>query len=158
MRGGYYRDLRNLAGLKTHNIVVGLTIEIPLRARAAKANLAGARVERHQLEANMRLQGQTIEEQVRNAAQAVETARLRVLSTLTGSENAALQLLGEQRLFEVGRSTTFLIFQRENQLIAARTQELRAETDYNKALAELQRSTFTTLQANKVIILSPLAP
>jgi HAE1 family hydrophobic/amphiphilic exporter-1 len=158
LRGGYYRNLRNLAGFKTHNIVVGLTIEFPLHNRSAKANLAGAQIEREQLDASVRFQGLTIEEQVRNSVQAVETARLRVLSARGGSESARLQLTGEQRLFEVGRSTTFLLIQRENQLIAARTQELRAETDYNKALSDLQRSTFTTLQANNVVILTPLAP
>jgi len=158
LRGGYYRNLRNLLGLKTHNIVVGLTIEFPLRNRSAKANLAAAQIERQQLDANVRLQGLTIEEQVRNSVQAIETARQRVLSARAGSESARLQLRGEQRLFEVGRSTTFLLIQRENQLIAARTLELRAETDYSKALAELQRSTFTTLQANNVVVLTPLAP
>jgi len=158
LRGGYYRDVRNLLGLKTHNIVVGLTIEFPLHNRSAKANLAAAQIERQQLDANVRFQGLTIEEQVRNSVQAIETARQRVLSARAGSESARLQLRGEQRLFEVGRSTTFLLIQRENQLIAARTQELRAETDYSKAVAELQRSTFTTLQANNVVVLTPLAP
>ena len=43
----------------------------------------------------------------------------------------------EQRLYQVGRSTTFLLFQRENALTNARNAELRAETDYNKALAEI---------------------
>jgi outer membrane protein TolC len=69
--------------------------------------------------------------------------------------NAEVQLEGEQRLYAVGRSTTFLLFQRENTLANARDQELRAETDYNKAVAGLQRATSTTLKANSVIVNSP---
>jgi len=153
--GGYGQTLQNLFGFKTRNIVAGVTIQLPLRNRTAEANLAGARIQRDQLVATMRSQEQGVEVEVRNAAQAVETARRRVLSARQARENAELQLAGEQRLYQVGRSTTFLLFQRENQLVNARNQELRAETDYNKALAELQRATSTTLRANNVIVETP---
>jgi HAE1 family hydrophobic/amphiphilic exporter-1 len=153
--GGYGQTLQNLFSFKTRNFVAGVTIQLPLRNRTAAANLAGARIQRDQLVASMRSQELGVEVEVRNAAQAVETARRRVLSARQARENAELQLTGEQRLYQVGRSTTFLLFQRENQLVNARNQELRAETDYNKALAELQRATSTTLRANNVIVETP---
>ena len=153
--GGYGQTLQNLFSFKTRNFVAGVTIQLPLRNRTAEANLAGARIQKEQLVASMRSQEQNVEVEVRNAAQAVETARRRVLSARQARENAELQLSGEQRLYQVGRSTTFLLFQRENQLVNARNQELRAETDYNKALAELQRATSTTLRANNVIVETP---
>ncbi|HEX8071023.1 MAG TPA: TolC family protein [Pyrinomonadaceae bacterium] len=153
--GGYGQTLQNLFGFKTRNIVVGATIQLPLHNRTAEANLAGARIQRDQLAAQMRSQEQAIEVEVRNAAQAVETARLRVLSAREARANAELQLAGERRLYQVGRSTTFILFQRENALINARNAVLRAETDYNKALADLQRATSTTLRANNVIVESP---
>ena len=156
--GGYGRTLRNLFGLDTRNLVAGVSIQIPLRNRTAEANLAGARIQRDQLEATTRIQEQTIEVEVRNAAQAVETSRRRVLAARSARENAELQLAGEQRLYQVGRSTTFLLFQRENQLANARNLELRAETDYNKALADLQRATSTTLRANNIVVETPTAP
>ncbi|HEX8424234.1 MAG TPA: TolC family protein [Pyrinomonadaceae bacterium] len=150
--GGFGRNLRNVASLDSRNVIVGVTIQVPLRNRTAKANLAGAQIQKEQLVASMRSQEQSVEVDVRNAAQAVETARRRVLSARQARENAELQLTGEQRLYQVGRSTTFLLFQRENQLVNARNAELRAETDYNKALADLQRATSTTLRANNVFV------
>ncbi|HWT00282.1 MAG TPA: TolC family protein [Pyrinomonadaceae bacterium] len=156
--GGYGRTLRNLFGLDTRNLVAGVSIQLPLRNRTAEANLAGARIQRDQLEATTRIQEQTIEVEVRNSAQAVETARRRVLAARSARENAELQLAGEQRLYQVGRSTTFLLFQRENQLANARNLELRSETDYNKALADLQRATSTTLRANNIVVDTPTAP
>lgn len=153
--GSYGQTLQNLFSFKTRNLLVGVTIQIPLRNRTAQANLAGARIQKEQLVASMRSQEQGVEVEVRNAAQAVETARRRVLSARQARENAELQLTGEQRLEQVGRSTKFLLFQRENQLVNARNQELRAETDYNKALAELQRATSTTLRANNVFVETP---
>jgi outer membrane protein TolC len=93
--------------------------------------------------------------EVRNAVQAVETARQRVLTTRRAREIAEKQLAGERELFNVGRSTTFLLFQRENALTNARNAEIRAETDYNKALADLQRATSTTFQMNNIEVDSP---
>jgi HAE1 family hydrophobic/amphiphilic exporter-1 len=156
--GGYGQMLRNLAGFSTRNIVVGVTIELPLGNRTAKANLAGAQMQRKQLAATMHGEELNIEVEVRNAAQAAETARLRVIAARESRENAEVQLKAEKELYQVGRSTTFLLFQRENQLTSARNLELRAETNYHQALADLQRATSTTLRANHVIVQMPLEP
>lgn len=153
--GGYGQTLKNLFNFNTYNVIVGVAIQIPLRNRTAEANLAGARIQSEQLEASLRSQDQIIEVDVRNAAQAVETSRRRVLSAREARSNAEMQLEGEQRLYQVGRSTTFLLFQRENALTNARNAELRAETDYNKALADLQRATSTTLRANNIVFDPP---
>ncbi|HEU4836803.1 MAG TPA: TolC family protein [Pyrinomonadaceae bacterium] len=156
--GGYGQTLRNLFGGDTRNIRVGVAISFPFKNKTAEANLAGARIQKEQLQATVRSQEQIIEVDVRNSAQAVESARQRVLSAREARVNAEMQLEGEQRLYQVGRSTTFLLFQRENALANARASELRAETDYNKALAELQRATSTTLRANNVVVDTPVRP
>jgi HAE1 family hydrophobic/amphiphilic exporter-1 len=154
--GGYAKDLSNLFGFKTRNITIGVAISLPFQNKTAKAQYAGARIQQEQLQASLRSQQQIIEVDVRNSAQAVETSRRRVLAAREARVNAELQLEGEQRLYQVGRSTTFLLFQRENALTNARAQELRAETDYNEALANLQRATSTTLTVNNVVVDSPL--
>jgi HAE1 family hydrophobic/amphiphilic exporter-1 len=156
--GGYGQTLQNLFGGKTRNVTVGVAIQFPWKNKTAKANLAGARIQKEQLQAATRSQEQVIEVDVRNSAQAVESARQRVLSAREARINAEAQLEGEQRLYQVGRSTTFLLFQRENALANARASELRSETDYNKALADLQRATSTTLRANNVTVESPVVP
>ena len=74
------------------------------------------------------------------------------------SSSAELQLAGERQLFQNGLSTTFLVFQRENTLATARNQELRAESDYNNALADLQLATGTSLRANNVTVETPTQP
>lgn len=156
--GGYGKDITNLLGGETRNVTVGVTISMPFKNKTAEANLAGARIQKEQLAASIRSQEQLIEMDVRNSAQAVESARQRVLSARDARVNAELQLEGEQRLYQVGRSTTFLLFQRENALANARASEVRAETDYNKAIADLQRATSTTLRANNVVVDNPTKP
>jgi outer membrane protein len=156
--GGYTQDIRNLLGFSTRNVSIGVSIQIPFRNTTAKANLAGARIQREQLEASVRSTEQVVEVDVRNAAQNVESSRLQVLTAREARRNAEIQLEGEQRLYSVGRSTTYLLIQRQNALANARDQEVRAETGYSKAVSNLQRATSTTLHANNVIVDNPLKP
>ncbi len=154
--GGFNRSLSNMFRSDAPNFSVGATISFPFRNRTAKANLDGARIQEQQLEAQTRGQEQTVIVEVRNAVQAVETARQRVLTARRARQNAEIQLAGEQKLYEAGKSTTFLLFQRENSLTNAKNAEIRAETDYNKALADLQRVTSTAFRENNITIDSPL--
>lgn len=154
--GGYGQSLTNLLKTDTRTISVGATISFPLKNKTAQADLAGAEIQKQQIEAQARGQEQTILAEVRNAVQAVETARQRVLTARRGRENAEIQLNGERKLYDVGRSTTFLLFQRENALTNARNSEIRAETDYNKALSDLQKATSTTFRINNIEVNSPM--
>lgn len=156
--GGFGQSNVNLFRSDAPTYQAGVTIQIPVGNRTAKANLASAKIQRERLDAQTRDTEQLVIAEVRNAVQAVETARQRVLTARTARENAEIQLQGEQKLYEVGRSTTFLLFQRENALANARNAEIRSQTDYNKALADLQRATSTTLRTNNIIIESVIQP
>ncbi|MEP7148256.1 MAG: TolC family protein [Acidobacteriota bacterium] len=153
--GGFGRSLANVFRSDSPNYSVGVTISFPFRNRTARADLAGARILENQISTQTRAQEQVVMVEVRNAVQAVETARQRVLSARRARENAEELLKGERALFDSGRSTTFLLFQRENALTNARNLEIRAETDYNKAIADLQRATSTTFQMNNIDVVSP---
>lgn len=148
--GGYGQTLGNLFGFETRNVVIGVTIEIPFRNRTAKEQLAGAEIRQRQLNSSTKSLEQTVEMEVRNAAQDLETARQTVLRSREARRASEIQLAGEQQLFKNGNSTTFLVFERTNQLINARTSELRAETEYSTALASLQRATGTTLKVMNI--------
>lgn len=154
--GGYGQNLKNVFSGRYRTISAGVTITFPLRNKTAKADLATAEYQKSRIAALTRAQEQVIITEVRNAVQAVETARQRVLTARRARENAEIQLAGEQKLYDVGRSTTFLLFQRQNALTNARNSEIRSETDYNKSLADLQRATSTTFRVNNIVIDSPM--
>lgn len=155
--GGFDQSMANMFRSDAPNYSVGVTISFPFRNRTAKANLAAARIQEHQIDTRLRAQEQAVIVDVRNAVQAVETARQRVLTARRARENAEIQLEGERKLLDADRSTTFLLFQRENALTNARNAEIRAETDYNKAIADLQRVTATAFRANNIQVQSPIA-
>ena len=150
--GGYGQALRNITGLNTGTILVGATIQLPLHNRTAKANLATARIQGEQLIATIQSQEQAVEVDVRNAVQGVDTSQRQLSTARAATKSAEIQLAGEMKRYQAGMSTTFLIFQFEDQLVTARTAELRAEANYNQALASLQRATSTTLHANNVTV------
>ena len=153
--GGFNRSIANTFRSDAPNYSIGVTISFPLRNRTAKANLAGAEIQKNQIDTQVRAQEQVVIVEVRNAVQALETARQRVLTARRARENAEIQLEGERKLYEAGRSTTFLLFQRENALTNARNAEIRAETDYSKAISDLQRVTSTTFRLNNITVDSP---
>ncbi len=154
--GGFNRSWANMFRSDAPNYSIGVTISFPIRNRTAKANYEAAKLTTDRLAAQTRSQEQAIIVEVRNAVQSVETARQRVLTARRARESAETQLDGERKLYDAGRSTAYLLFQRENSLANARNAEIRAETDLNKAIAELQRATATSFRVNNITLDSPV--
>jgi outer membrane protein len=127
-----------------------LNVSLPLRNRTAEANFGRSLAEGKQIEVQRQKTEQLIEVEVRNALQAVETAKKRVEAAKNSRVNAELQYQSEQRKFDAGQSTNFFVLDRQNALSAARGRELRALTDYTKAVANLQHALSTTLSSNNV--------
>jgi HAE1 family hydrophobic/amphiphilic exporter-1 len=154
--GGYGTALGNLFGFDSRTWRVGVTFSLPLRNTQAKVNL-GRELERgRQLDLQERRQLQSIELEVRNAIQSLETIKLRIETARANRIYAEQQLEGEQKKFEASLSTTFFILQRQNELTVARGSEQRALVDYNKAVAQLQRVISTTLSSNNIEIKSEI--
>lgn len=148
--GGYGQSLGNMFKNDFRAWRVGVNINFTFSNQTAKANLGRALAEGRQIDAQRQRQEQAIQVEVRNALQAVETARRRVEAAKNSRINAELQYQSEQRKFDAGQSTNFFVLDRQNAQSAARGRELRALTDYTKAVAELQRALSTSLSSNNV--------
>ncbi len=150
--GGYFSSLGNLIAQDYPTYRVGVSISLPLGNRTAKANLGRTLVEGTRIENQRAQTEQVIESEVRNALQAVRSAEA-LLASAVASRVAEEQLeASEQRQFAAGTTTTYLVLERQNNLRAARSRELLAQTALNRAISELQRATGTTLTANNVTI------
>ena len=150
--GGNWKSLGNMFKNDFRTWHIGVNISLPLRNRAAEANLGRSLAEGRQIDIQRQRTEQLIQVEVRNALQAVETAKRRVEAAKNSRVNAELQYQSEQRKFDAGQSTNFFVLDRQNALSAARGRELRAQTDYTKAVAELQRTLSTTLSSNNVSV------
>jgi len=148
--GGSGQSLANVLKNDFRTWRIGLNFNLPIRNRTALAQLGHALAEGRQIDVQRQRLEQTVEVEVRNALQAVETAKRRVEAAKNSRSNAELQYQSEVRKFEAGQSTNFFVLDRQNALSSARGRELRALTDYTKAVAELQRAMSTLLSSNNV--------
>ena len=112
---------------------LGLSFSYPLGNSTAEANLTRARLERDQSAARLRSNELVAVREVRQAALRVEQNRQRIETTRVGRELAEQRLDAEQRRFEVGMSTSFLVIQAQRDLAIARNNELQALLDYQLA-------------------------
>lgn len=150
--GGYTTSLGNLLAQDYPSYRIGVAISLPWGNRTAKANLGRSLVEGERLGNQRALTEQTIESEVRNALQALRSAEARLASALAARQAAEQLAASEERQFRAGTSTFYLVQQRQTELVGARSRELQAQTDLNKAISEFQRSTGTTLTANNVTV------
>src|SRR6266404_663451 len=148
--GGYGQSLSNLFSNDFRTFRFGVAFSFPVKNRAAEGQLGRAVAEGRKIGAQRKTLEQTIEVEVRNAVQAVETDRLRVETARLSREAAEKQSESEQRRFQAGLSTTYFVLERQNDLSAAQGRELKAMTDYSKAVSELQRVMGTTLTTANV--------
>jgi HAE1 family hydrophobic/amphiphilic exporter-1 len=150
--GGYGKSLANLAANRFNNFRVGVTISLPLRNRTAEAQLGRSLVEGERIATQREQLEQSIQVEVRNALQVVRSAEARLHAAGIARQASEQQYLSEQRKLDAGQSTVFLVLERQTALTTARGNELRAQTDLNKAIAELQRATGNALTTNNIVV------
>jgi hydrophobic/amphiphilic exporter-1 (mainly G- bacteria), HAE1 family len=126
------------------NWTVGVTLSYPLGNSTADANLARAKLERDQSAARLRAAELTAVREVRQAALRVEQNRQRIETTKLGRELAEQRLDAEQKRFEVGMSTSFLVIQAQRDLAIARNGELQALLDYQLAVIAFEQAQQTS--------------
>jgi len=152
--GGYGQSLQNLIDLNYPTARIGVRVSIPLRNRTAEANLGAALAQGNRLRDTLAQAEQIIEADVRNTMQAVRSSEARLASAAAARSSAEQQYESEQRQFRAGTTTVFLVLQRQTDLLAARARELQAQTDLNKAIAQFQRATGSTLEVNHVSVIT----
>jgi outer membrane protein len=116
----------------------GVTVSYPLGRTYEEASLARAQVERRQVSqriASLQLQAA---ETIRKAARQVRSAAERVEAARASATLAEQRLQSEQRRYEVGLSTTFLVTQAQRDLLEAQVNLLQTTLDYESSLVNFE--------------------
>jgi outer membrane protein len=130
---------------------VGLNFNLPLFGdHTAKANLGRSIVEGERIDTQREQIEQNVQIDVRNALQAIRSAEARLKAAAIARENSTKQYESEQRKLDNGQSDVYKVLERQTALTTARSAELRARTELNKAIADLERATGTSLKANNI--------
>ncbi len=120
---------------------VGLTLNIPIRNRAAQANQVRAMLEYRQ--AQMRLQQieNQIRIEVRNAQFALQQNRAAVQAAQVAREFGSQTLDSEQKKLAAGVSNPTAVLQDQSALTSAESNLVSAMAAYEKSRVELDRAT-----------------
>jgi HAE1 family hydrophobic/amphiphilic exporter-1 len=148
--GGAGASLASLFAGDYQSVQVGLEISFTARNRAAQANVASDAIARKRLEFMRARAEQAVAAEVRNALQALETARQRVRASDAASQAAREKLESESRLFANGESTNFLVLTRQNEYSDARRRQVEAQAALAKAVAQYQTATATILSERAI--------
>lgn len=151
LNGGYGSAVGNLFANRYPTFRVGVQFNLPLFGdKTSKAQYGRALVEGERLDVQRQQLEQNIQVDVRNALQALRTAEARLKAAAISRENSVKQYESEQRKLDNGQSDIYKVLERQTALTTARSNELRAQTELNKSIADLQRATGNSLKANNV--------
>lgn len=135
----YGADIRRVGSGDFYSYTAGLVLTIPIGNRVAKAAYLNARLQEDQAETSLRNIELQITSQVREAVRRIEADLKRIDATRAARTLAEEQLRVERKRLEAGVSTTYQVVQLERDLATARANEIKALTDYNSDLANLER-------------------
>ena len=150
LTGGNFSSITDIFANRYPTYRVGVQINLPFASRTAKAQLGRSLVESERLTTQREQIEQAIQVDVRNALQSIRTSEARLRSAAISRENSERQYASEQRKLDAGQSDVYKVLERQTALTTARSNELRAQTELNKSIAELQRATGNSLKANNV--------
>ena len=129
----------------------GVQFNLPLFGdKTAGALLGKSKVEAERIDTQREQIEQGVQVEVRNALQAIRTNEARLRAAAVARDNSAKQYDSEQRKLDAGQSDIYKVLERQTALAVARSNELRARTELNKAIAELERATGNSLKAKNI--------
>jgi len=129
-----------------------LTLNFPIRNRAAQSRLGTALVSRsHDLYSQRRTTEQIIHD-ARNAAEQLEDAKLALTASEVSLDLARKTLAADQRKLELGAETNFFVLDSQERLAQAELTLLQSQVNYKVALAAVEHTSARLLAPYKVLI------
>jgi len=148
--GGVGTAFARVFGYNYTGYSAGISVQIPLKNRAAQADSARASTEQRLAENRLTAQAQQIALEVRNALTQVDMNKARIEAAEKARELAERRLDAEQKKFDLGASTIRFVLEEQRNLAQAQTDELQSLINYTKSLVDFDRSTGMTLKKNNI--------
>lgn len=129
-----------------------LTLSLPLKNRAAKAEMGTALVGRRNDLYSQRQIREQVTLDVSNAVHQLEEAKLTMVAGKEALDLANKTMAAEQRKYELGSSTIFLVLEAQSEVAAAQQSLLQAQVGYQLAVAAVDHATGELLEPYHVQI------
>jgi len=151
-KGGLGDTFSQLFGYDFTGYAVGVSVQIPLRNRAAQGGNARATTDKRIAENRIMAQAQQIALEVRNALTQVDMNKARIETASTARQLAERRLEAEQKKFDLGASTIRFVLEEQRNVAQAQTNEIQALVNYAQALVDMDRAMGMTLKKNNIEI------
>jgi outer membrane protein TolC len=151
-RAGLGTSLNQLLGFDFPSYGATLTLNLPIKNRAAQADLGTAMVTRHSDLYSMQQSREQISQEVSNTIHQLELARLTLAAGKTALDLAQKTLAAEQRKSQLGAQPVFFLLDAQTKVAAAEASLLQAQIDYQTAIAAVDHATGSLLQSYQVEI------
>ena len=130
----------------------GVQISIPLRNRSAQAAMARSQIEERRAETQYKRLVNTVIVDVRNSQIGLQQSRSQIDAATKARELAEETLRAEEKRFQLGASTIFLVIQAQRDLALASSNEVRAQVDYQRAMVDFDRALGRTLERSSITL------
>jgi outer membrane protein len=137
-RTSYGSALRTMLGGDFPTWTASINVNYPIGQGAAEAQLARARLQDQQARRQLQSQELQVATQIRERARQVTTNAKRVDATRASRTLAERRLEAEEKKFQAGMTTSFLVFQAQRDLNQARNNELQALLDHARSVVEYE--------------------
>ncbi len=139
--GGFGDAFSQLWGFSYPTYGFGLTLRLPIKDRAASANLADALVNKKMDAFRMKSLQQNIRLQVLQAVNNVENSKASVKLAQIARDLAQKRVDAEQKRYELGTTTIFFVLAAQNDLTTAESSLVRETINYRRNLMTLLQRT-----------------
>ncbi|MGA7683694.1 MAG: TolC family protein [Terriglobales bacterium] len=148
----YTSTLNQLVNSTAPDKGAGISVNIPLRNRAAQATQVRSELEYRQAQLRIQQLENQVRIEVRNAQFGVQQNRASVDSAQAAVDLAKQSLDAEQKKYALGASTSTLVLQYQSGLTGAEVTLVSAKAAYEKAQVELDRATGLLLDHSNILI------
>ncbi len=148
--GGYGNMVAQIFERDYPNYSAGISLNIPLRNRAAQADYATSLLEIRQHELNYQKQLNQVRVDVQNAVIGMQQARVRYDAAVQARMLSQQTFDADQRKYELGAGTPYQVVQDQRDLSSAQSSEAQAMANYSHARIALDQALGRTLDVNHI--------
>ncbi len=149
---GYGTAFTNLFNSSAPDKGVALNLTIPIRNRQAQSVQVRSELEIRQAQVRLQQLENQVIIAVRNAQFALQQNKARVDAAIEAERYARENLLAEQKKYQFGASTSYLVFQQETNLATAEENLLAAKIAYAKSRVNFDQVMSRTLARNGILM------
>lgn len=150
--GGVSNALAQMFGFGLPTYGFGLTLQLPIRTRAAAANLANAAVGKKLDALRVRTTEENVRLQVLNAVTNVENSKASVALAKTVRDLSLKRVDADKKKYELGAEVVFFVLQAENDLTTAESALVRETINLRRNQLTLLQRVGTLLEERGIAV------